>query len=270
MPVHTPENALLSKAYATKQAGVSSDVHAKIDKSLEIFGVTLPDQVSVKVASENIVYAIPDKKLFPLNVSEGVKNASEALRRNKKKLAPKTYAAASVAIVKEAAYQGIDVDEDILRNAGLMQCDTHKTAEWIEARALAAPDSADAYLKLASIVKNADENTTREDLTKVASAVQELDDNSGLSKYYGKSLPNPQETVFNSKIAMGKSLELAGKEVPISKLLGLSPSDYGDVLGDDMIEEISSDGNLSEQKLLEVLPTLPMDMKDMLVRKLGL
>ena len=151
-----------------------------------------------------------------------------------------------------------------------MQCDTHKTAEWIEARALAAPNSADAYLKLASLVRNADEKTTRADLTKVAAAVQELDDNSGLSKYYGKSLPNPQETVFNSKIAMGKSLELAGKEVPISKLLGLSPSDYGDVLGDDMISEISSDGNLSEQKLLEILPTLPMDMKDMLVRKLSL
>ena len=103
-----------------------------------------------------------------------------------------------------------------------------------------------------------------------AAAVQELDLNSGLQKYYGKSLPSPQETVFNAKTAMGRSIDLAGKSVPLAALLKHDPNTFGDILGDDIVGEISDEGSISEGKLVEILPTLPRDMQELLARKLGL
>ena len=53
-------------------------------------------------------------------------------------------------------------------------------------------------------------------------------------------------------------------------LLSKDPSFYGDVLGDDIMGEISTDGELDPETLLEILDTLPLDMKSLLLEKMGL
>ena len=269
-PINTPENALLSMAYATKQAGVSQSTLEKISTAMELFGVSLPEETSIKVASEKITYLVPEHKLFPIKTAHDLPLAEAALHKNAKKLASKTLATASVILVKEASSRGMNVSENTLRLAGLMQCDRDKAAEWIEARSMASSGSSEAYMKLATLVRDCGEETTREDLTKVASALEELDINSGLNVYYGKRLPTPQETIFNAKVAMGSSMELAGKPVPMQDLLRISPEVYGDVLGDDIVSEITSDGELDPESLLAILPTLPADMQELLVQKLNL
>ena len=115
-----------------------------------------------------------------------------------------------------------------------------------------------------------DGSLDRDDLIKLANTIGELDNMAGFNKYYGRTLPDPIATVFNTKIAMQPMLDLAGTSVPVEKLLSIPAETYGDILGSDIVEEISKDGEVLPDSLTEILDTLPIDMKKSLVKELGL
>ena len=69
---------------------------------------------------------------------------------------------------------------------------------------------------------------------------------------------------------MQPMLDLAGTSVPVEKLLSIPAETYGDILGSDIVEEISKDGEILPDSLTEILDTLPVDMKKSLVKELGL
>lgn len=270
-PIHTPENAVLSKAYATKQANVSKLVMDRIDNAVSVYGVSVPEEITVKQASEEVYYALEESQQFPIKTAEDISKVEDAIQRNRRKISSQNLAKAASVLIDRATFFGRNVSEATLRDAGLMQCDPEKTAEWLEARSVAVGTPGEAYLKLAEVVRSLDLDSTREELTKIASAIDKLDDHFGLRKNYGTSLPTPQETVFNEKTAMGSTLELAGKQVPVDALMKFDPKMYGDILGEDLVDDITgSDGELSKGDLLAILPTLPSDMKSLLVKKLGL
>tara|TARA_Y100001973_G_scaffold97861_1_gene154583 strand:+ start:746 stop:1720 length:975 start_codon:yes stop_codon:yes gene_type:complete len=272
-PVHTPEHAILSKAYTTKVANVAPHVVSRIDDALDLFGLDLPESRTVKEASNyEPPYLIPSQSKFPLRDASDIPYAEAALLRNRSKLQVKTAASAAITLVKYAADAGINVSSEILTMAGITQCDTEKASMWIEARSDAAsePEHSEAYIKVSEFVKNLGSTASRADLTKLAAAVEELDIMSGLSKHYGRNLPDPMATVFNTKVAMQPSMDLGGTMVPVSKLVGMGPEVIGDILGDDIVPEISSDGEVDPQKLMEILETLPKDMKELLASKVGM
>tara|TARA_Y100000034_G_scaffold43105_1_gene52657 strand:+ start:7346 stop:8320 length:975 start_codon:yes stop_codon:yes gene_type:complete len=266
-PVHTPENALLSKAYATKQASVDSSIIARIDHAMELYEVELPELTQTKQAAAPVVYALAETKQFPIRSAEDVARAEDAVLRNAKKLSADKLASAACTLVKEAASLDVPVTRKTMALAGLVQCDVAKTAEWIEARSQAAPAGEEHYLKLATWVQEFTESgTKRSELTKLADTVGELDSLYGLTRFYGKSLPTPMETVFNTKTALSQDVDLAGTDVSLEKLLKLDPGVYEDLFGGDILSEITTDGELDPSKLTEIISTLPRDMKVMLVK----
>ena len=271
-PVHTAEDTLLSMAYATKQASVPDVVLDRIKAALDVFNIDLPDVTREKKASaDTTVYLLPETQQFPIKTASDVPKADDALVRNHKKLRPDTLARAAVTLVKEAASRDLDVSLKVLAWSGLASCDIDKTAQWVAARGEAAPAGKthfDAFA--ANLTKQTHQGTSRTDLVKVAAALGELDALYGLDKHYGKTLPTPQETVFNSKEAMERSLDLAGKPVTLSSLLRIDPASYGDVLGRDIVAEITEDGELVPERVLEIFATLPRDMQQQLVSKLSL
>ena len=273
-PIHTPEHALLSKAYFSKQAGADPEIGGKIDNALSIYGVSMPSPVRAKVASAEATYLLPKTKQFALPPedkldAETIKEAEHAIIRNARKLSPTSLATAATTLVKIAADKGLSVETETLAYAGLAQCDLEKAAEWIEARGYACPQAAPVFSKLAEGVRTLSYNTERSELIKVANAVAKLDEEFGLARLYGRKLPNPQETIFNTKTAMEHTITLAGKTVPMTTLMARDVNFYGDVLGPDIVTEISEGGDIDEQKLSEVLPTLPLDMQKALVNQLG-
>jgi hypothetical protein len=271
-PVHTAANAVLSKAYAIKQANVSAEVHSAIDTALSLFGAVLPSVLTTKVASAAPpVYLLPDTQQLPIRDAGDIKLAEEALHRATRKLKPTTISRAAATLIKQAERYGVEVSGATLVHAGLTQCDRDKTADYLEARSAAAPSAATEFDKLAEAIRGAAMGVDRDDLIKVAQAVSTLDVEHGLTEYYGRSLPNPLETVFSTKVAMGTSLDLAGAQASTEQLLQMSPDEYGDVLGPDFQDEITGDGGeIDEQSLLVTLETLPLDMKKALRKHLGL
>jgi hypothetical protein len=273
-PIHTPEHALLSKAYFSKQAGVDPEIGGRIDNALSIYDISMPPPVRQKVAAAEVTYLLPATKQFPLPSldsidADTIKQAELAIIKNARKLSPTSLATAATTLVKVAADKGLSVETETLAYAGLAQCDLEKAAEWVEARGHACPKAEKIFCKLAEGIRTLSYNTERSELIKVANAIAKLDEEFGLARLYGKKLPNPQETVFNTKTAMQETMTLAGRSVPMSTLMARDVNFYGDVLGPDIVTEISEGGDIDEQKLSEVLPTLPLDMQKALVNQLG-
>ncbi len=144
-------------------------------------------------------------------------------------------------------------------------------ADWIEARATVTKNNvSESFYKLASIVRKLPHEAGRGELLKVANTLDKLDKLSGLDIHYGRKLLNPLETIFNTKTAMEQVVDLAGSQVPLAKLLEVDPKVFGDILGSDIVVEIAPGGQLDPEALVEILDTLPVDMKKSLVQKLGM
>lgn len=274
-PVHTPADAILSKAYATKVANLAESVTSQIDTALSMYGISGDIFTRPKVASieeEKPQYLVESQQKLAFYSNTPIQKAEEALIRNQSKLSSKSLTGGALKIVKEAHARGENVSEWTLKYAGLVQCNTKYAQDWLEARAVKSPTDAltNAYTKLASVASNMDSSLSRDDLIKLSNAVSDLDKQAGFNKYYGKQMPDPVATIFNTKIAMQPMVELAGTAVPVEKLLSVAPETYGDILGSDIVEEISKDGELLPDALTEILDTLPVDMKKALVQELGL
>ena len=274
-PVHTPADAILSKAYATKVANLADSVMAEIDTALSMYGVSDDIFSTPKIAHSQVeepLYLVESQKKLAMYSNTPIASAEEALKRNQVKLSTYSLTDGALKIVREAHRRGDDVSSWTLKYAGLVQCDPQETSLWLEARALKAPSNnlSEAYTKLACVANNIDTSLGRDDLIKLANAVRGLDNQAGFSKYYGKNMPDPIATIFNTKVAMQPVMDLAGTSVPVEKLVAVSPETYGDILGSDIVEEITQEGELVPDALTEILETLPADMKKSLVKELGL
>lgn len=274
-PVHTQADAVLSKAYATKVANLAEAITTQIDTALSMYGISEDIFSTPKVASveeEKPQYLVESQQKLAFYSTTPIQRAEEALIKNQSKLSSKSLTGGALKLVKEASRRGENVSDWTLKYAGLVQCNTQETRDWIEARAVKAPNTLikEAYTKLAHVASNMDSSLSREDLIKLSNAVSTLDKQAGFNKYYGKQLPDPVATVFNTKTAMQPMVDLAGTSVPVEKLLSIAPETYGDILGSDIVDEIAKDGEVLPDALTEVLDTLPIDMKKALVQELGL
>ena len=273
-PVNSAADTILSKAYATKVANLADGVMAEIDTALDMYRVDRNLFTTTKVAhaKREPNYLLEGQRKWELSKDTSIKLAEQALFRNKNKLAPKTLSTASLKLIKEAHSRGEEVNTRTLKYAGLVQCDSKYASDWLEARAHKATNAnvASAFTKLSGVMAKVDNSISRDDLIKVSSAINKLDKVAGFTKFYGRKLPDPVETIFNTKTAMQPILNLGGKDIPISKLMSVPPEAYGDILGSDIVDEITEGGEIAPDKLSAILDTLPKDMKDSLVKELNL
>ena len=276
-PLASKQDAILSKAYATKQANIAPGIMAEIDTALDIYSVdkSMFDSPINKIASHKDIeeeYLLEEQRKLPITAHTNIKVAEEVLFSNKRKLRPSTLNKASIKLVKEANRRGENVSTNTLKYAGLVQSDTEELSKWLEARASCTESEGirSAFDKLATISKNIDSSIDRDSLIKLANTIEKLDSAAGLDAFYHRKLPDPISTVFNTKIAMQPMVELSGKQIPLATLLEIAPETYGDILGPDIVSEITKDGQLVPEELVSILETLPKDMKDSLVTNLDL
>jgi hypothetical protein len=267
-PIDSPANAYESMSYATKTASVEPHVINRIQKALDIYGVQAPVSETVKEAAvvEEVVYVLPQYNKLPVKTAADIKYAEAAILRNRSKLHTNTLAQACNTLVKLAGTNNMNVHPDVMQLAGLTMSDTEKTADWIEARGSLTGNK--VFFKLADRVRGPDGPKNRADLVKLSSAVDKMDKMYDLDKLYGKKLPNPLETVFSTKTAMHKIIDLGEKTHSLEDLAKKPVTFYSDLLGDDIADEISENGEVSPELLSQVLPTLPKDMKDLLCKNL--
>ena len=236
----------------------------------------LTEKVAEETLPENINdYLIPQMRLGKITDEETVKEASRFFTNNYKKMNMETRVNAAVTLVKKASEYDVEIPTRIYKHAGMTQTNRKVLTEWIDARKEASANNqkiSECYEKLASFTRNRHNNlNSRADLLKLSDALYDLDKKANLVKCYDRTLPDPITTVFNTTKLAEDTILLGGKDIPASTLMSLAPENYSDVLGDDIVPEITDDaGKLDQESLIALLKTLPADMQINLVNSLGL
>ena len=267
-PIHTPEHAALSYAYTSKTAGIVPPfVEDAIKQALEVYGV--PESVFERVkeaAEEPSAYLLPERRLFAVKTAEDVEHAQSSLVDQMEKLPLEDRATACSNLVKIAKVTNTTLHPRVMKLAGFVVSDTHKVRTWLEARAEACDTTHTsekvAYQALADGLHRAPaESADREGLIKLASAIAQLDESAGLVRHYDRKLPDPLQTVFNTEKTAAGTIDVDGKLCSLSKLAAMPLSFWEDLGGKEMVDEIAPGGVMNNQKLAEVIATLPLDLK---------
>lgn len=274
-PIDDAAQAALSRVYMEKQAGIPDEVYAICDKALELYGIEMPLQEKVaKKVVDLTEYLLPDIKRFRVKTAEDVHTASEAIVRNNRKMDTDTKAEASINLTKIAVGMGEKLPTDILKFAGMTMCNTGILRDWLEARSSATldPQIMHGYQKLAEEVYQLPTLCgDRNELVKVAAVIQELDKAADLEKHYGRRLLDPLLTVFNTEKVSDELMPLAGRQVPMDRMLSVDPEIYKDVFGDDLAAEFIDEitGEVDPENLRIILPTIPRDLQQTLAMQMG-
>lgn len=266
-PINTPENTVLSKLYRDKCASVPVNVDKLLNNAVEVYGVNhLVEQKKEASYIEEVNdsdYLLPDLKRLRVKVAADLKLAEKTLNEQYQRLNVEDRATGFTNLAKKAEELGVELKPQTKRLAGLTECDCKYAHDYIEARNCATDNETlqNAYTKLASVF-SVQKNHPREQLLKVVDTLAELDKKAGVEHLYDKKLPDPIQTIFNTTKVAEEMLDIAGREVPVSALSSLPMTFWEDVMGPEMTTEINDGkGGVDIEKLKQVVPTLPLDLK---------
>lgn len=284
-PIHTEEHAVLSKLYAEKQASeVSRHTLKNIDTALSLYGhnpgdFSFPPREKQASSVKSSQYLLPQYERLCVRGKNDVKPSTEALLSQRHRLKVASLTEASVRAVKLAAEHGLNEDDmprDIFKYAGLTTCDAGELLDWIEARAVACTDfeKRKNYDKIAQVVeKNFPRDgilRDRNELVKIASAIEKADKKAGLTPLYGRQLLDPVKSVFNMDKIAEPTVDLGGQQIPLLSLLSVPPEVYEEILGEGVIDTATgSDGQVDAEQFHALLQTLPADLKTLLASTLA-
>jgi len=244
-----------------KQASIPDSVKVQCDKALEIYGVNL--DLTVKTA------AAPSPRG---RSSTEIKQTADALVANNRVIGTEEKAKLAGALVKEAVNMGVTLPSLVLKAAGTTMTNSARLKDWIEARKEATEDPLmkEAFEKLAQVVSTQPGLIgERNELLKLADVIAELDVAAGLERYYGKRLPDPLESVFNTEKIADDMIDLAGRQVPLQEMLQIDPEVYKDVFGENVSEEFITGEEIDPGMLKVILATVPLDLQRALSAQLG-
>jgi len=275
-PIDSAENTVLSSLYREKTAAVPAEVDAELARAQDIYNVReivaqarqeaqAAEQVKTAAAETAAVYLLPQHHRLRVKTAADVKVAEKLLIQQYDRLSMEDRAEGFTNLVKVARDLNVGLEPMTHRMAGMTVCTTKVAADLIEARRMATkePLFQQAYVKLASAFRGKGEFIQdRDQLVAAADALARLDKEAGLDRLYDRKLPDAVQTIFNTTKLAEPMINLAGREVTLSKLAALPSTFWEDVVGKDLLRDITdSSGNIDHTKLGQVLHTLPLDLK---------
>lgn len=273
-PIHSADHTLLSMVYREDAEAVPAYVDRSLKEACEMYGldVSLLARPKVAVAAEpDDAFLLPQHRRLRVTDASHVKVAEEKLRTEGSRLGVVSRSLAASRLVEKAAFYGVSLRPETQQMAGNVVTDTRTMADWLEARREAAPvEYKDSYQKLAAAVRRLPaEFRDRAQQVKLAEAIHDLDGQAGLDVHYGKRLPDPTLTVFNTTKTAGAGVTLAGQFMPLERLAAYDSSFFSDALGPDFVREASdAAGHMDPVRLAAVLETLPADMQRVLAAQM--
>lgn len=274
-PVHNKAHTAISLGYRKVASAVPLEVDEKLKKAAAAYGIDVSmfdEPEEVKVASDE--FFLLESGRFRVASKDDVEYAEKALLRKYAQLTPQERAEAFTNLGKVASHFEVPLQPSTQKLAGFTVTSTQALVDWVEARQAAAEQlessSASAYAKLAAAYKGGSPYITdRPTQVKLAALLDELDTQAGVDRYYGQSIPDPLQTVFNTEKVAADQVMIGSLMIDKAKLSGLPLSFWESLLGDDVAKEISTDGEPDIDKIAPILPTLPQDLAIVAQRQLA-
>jgi len=278
LPIHNREHTAISLAYEKVATELPKYAHHALQQAAVAYGLDAavfdrPLRL-VKTASTPEFWLLPSHQRFRVTSSEDVKLAEQALQARSKDLPPNERAEAMINLEKAATFFGVSLTPSTKKIAGFTLTNTRTLRDWLQARQEAAEkvgsDLSATYGELAQQFNGVNTHISNRDYqVKLASAIDALDQKSGVSKFYGKSLLDPIETVWNTSKLAADTIDVNGVMLDKSMLASLPITFWQDVIGPDMAQEIAPSGQVDPELLAQIIPTLPADLKSVLVTQLS-
>jgi hypothetical protein len=277
-PIHNAEHTAISLGYRKHAGAVPAEVDHLLKTAASVYSIdakmfSKPKPLE-KIANSS-TFLLQEKKRFLVKCAEDVPVAERVLYSRYKELPVNDRAEAMQNLVKVAAHYGVPLSPSTYKLAGFTLTSTQVLRDWVGARKEAARKMGDvvaeqAYEKLAAQYQNTEPVINdRNHQIKLAKLVQKLDEASGLDRYYGRSLPDPIQTVFNTEKIAADQVDVNGVLFNKSILGAIPLSFWEDTLGPEVAQEVAPGGVVDPELLAQVLPTLPQDLKAALVTQLA-
>lgn len=274
LAMHTKEHTALSLIYANEEE-LPQVVTDRLEKAAALFEVALETKGHDKVASDETSfdasdYLLPEQGMCKVASAADINSGIHFLKINKSHLDVMATAHANGVLYKKAQEFDVKLPTHVMQEAGLTMCKVATMIEWIEARQHATGNvlCKEAYQEVAEAARDT-ESLDRSSLLKVASTIATIDIEADVTKHYNKSLLTPMQTVFNMDKVAEVSMDLAGESFDMSQLMAIPAETYSDILGEDVLPEITTDGELDDSKLQDVLLSLPADFQNLLVQHIS-
>lgn len=272
-PIHDAGQTLLSMVYR-EGTNVPAHVDRALKEACEVYGIDSGLLTTSKTASEQESedsFLLPQYRRLRVTEPSHVKTAEDKLLSEGHRLGVATRALAASRLVEKAAFHGVALRPETQQQAGNVVTDTRALADWLEARREAAPvEYKEGFHKLATAARRLpSEFRDRDQQIKLAQAIHELDEQADLVRHYGRRLPDPILTVFNTSKVAGAGVTLAGRFLPLERLAAYDSSFFSDALGPDFVREATdATGHMDPTRLAAVLETLPADMQRVLAAQM--
>jgi hypothetical protein len=275
-PIHTREHATMSLGYRKFAEAVPKEVDGMLMKAAELYQIDTKifDKVLIKKASQD-QWLLPDKQRFKIASADDVQYAEKVLHEKYASLSVEDRMQAFYRLCKFAEQYEVPLTPATHKLAGFTITSTKVLKTWVDARKMAAENLgsnlASAYEKLAGMFDHVEPYVkNRPYQLKLASAIAELDQESGVDRYYGKSIPDPIRTVFNMDKLAAENIKIGTGMIASKQLLSSLPlSFWEDALGPDVAQEVAPGGQVNVELLEQVLETLPADIKATVQRQLA-
>jgi len=264
-PIHTPEHTMLSYLYTKLSEEIPSEVIEHIKIAADIYGITLPQATITKIASDSLYYLLPRQAMYPVSSAEDCVKFAECLPHVIPQLPITDRTVLCERFLKVAEIYSANVPDVVKQLAGEVVTSTRLLKEALEVRANTASKTTKfEYEKLANLMdKLPDEVKDYKGQRLLVNKIASLDIQEGLDRFWGKKISDPVLSVFNTT--------KMGEHPMLDMVLGRSPQELADVLGEDILPEITdSSGELDPEKVATVIPTLPLSLKRELIRALRL
>ena len=307
-PMFDKASAWLSSRYFTKFAKEIPEptkfvVAGKLKKACGLFGVEWPKEAKkqemVKLAESDyaMVEKFEDRSVmkYPINTKESTERSIEQFGNEYALYPPQWRQVTAEKLLKKADEFKINIHQSSpvhKYTCRTKSTDTIKMAMSLRARYTKSPEFSKLYCDL--IEKSAQEHPDA-----VVDVIELLDKSSGLSRYWDNGIPDPYLSVYKKaeekkedtdkdlKIVAVKgrceedeegdetetkhasqSIMLAERNVPLSQLTQMPLEWYGDLLGEDIANEIADGDEIDEEKLKMILASLPRPSQLLIVNNL--
>jgi len=275
-PIHTREHAAMSLGYRKFASAVPQEVDMMLKKAAELYEIDTKifDQTVTKQASQD-QWLLPEKQRFKVASAGDVKFAERVLHEKYATLSVEDRTQAFYRLCKFAEQYDVPLMPATHKLAGFTITSTRMLKSAFESREMAAKNLgsnlAAAYEKVAQMFDNTDPYLKdRSYQLKLASELARLDRESGVDRFYGKSIPDPVRTVFNMDKLASEHIKIGTGMLANKQLLSSLPLTFWeDVLGPEIAQEIAPSGEVNLELLEQVLPTLPADIKATVQRQLA-
>lgn len=265
-PIHNKEHTAISLGYRKLASAIPAEVDEKLHKAAAAYDIDLTifeEPVEVKTASEE--FFLLESGRFRIASPEDVRFAEDALLRKYASLTPQDRAEAFVNLGKVAKHYEVPLRPSTEKLAGFTMTSSKVLKDWVDARSAAAGTLGSsiklAYDRLSEELAGPDRLIMEGgDQLKLARMLNELDEKAGVDQFYGKSIPDPIQSVYNTTKKAADMISIGSLLLDKNKVAALPLSFWESLLGDDVAKEIATDGEPDIDKLAPLLPTLPADL----------